>query len=248
MFGRTTGELVWQGHPQGLREALLDAQDKEKLGDELSAAVMRASALYSYARGMAAPYRLLRARHYAEKARRLGSVNGWETLSHGQCDVIGTILLRRFLWIRPKPNIALDFFNRGLARASVSPENQALFFIGKAEAYELLCSMSGERERRIIYKRECSENIARALAFESDVFVRGDDTPPQAARQYTRVLRRAFVLAWKCENVEQAVNLYAKAKAQARSKKWGSLSQLEKIQLTWNRLRFPRFWHRFLPQ
>ncbi len=246
MFGRATGELIWQGHPQGLREALLDAQDKGKLGDTLSAAVMSASALYSYMHGIAAPYRLLRARYWVEEARRLGSPGGYAKLTHDQCDVIGTTLLRQWLWIRPQPQIALEFFVLGLARADVPPHSRALLLIGKAEAHYLL----GEHE-------QSWDVLDEVITQAHDLAVERDPEKPhewQAQahinRQMTRVYRRAMILADKLGKRVTATHCYLSALQCALFGGDPSVTCriIDQIQNAWNRHFCPRFWHRFLPQ
>lgn len=246
MFGRATGELIWQGNPLGLREALLDAQDTEKLGSALSAAVMRASVLYSYAHGIAAPYRFLRARYSAEEARRLGSPGGYAMLTDGQCDVIGTILLRSCLWARPKPTIALEFFNLGLSLPDVPPHSRALMLVGAAEAHYLL----GESEQSWYVLNEVITQV-HDLAAELDPAKPHEwQARVHANRQVTRVYRRAMVLAERLGKGVTGTHCYLRALQLALCDTDPSVTfrAIERIQCERRRQLSPRFWHRFLPQ
>ncbi len=199
----STRDKIWRGDISGLDEALRSAEKIEQEGKSLEAAVMRASAFYSYAHGVAAPFRLLLARKYADRANRLAMFLGEraeQTLTDGQCDVIGTILLRRALWKAPNPDEAIKFFVTGTNKPDVPPHSRALLLIGKAEAQHML----GDRAR-------ASESLQAALRLEEEAL--GEPDPVFAVRQFVRVLRRSMALEAKLhpDDMSRAARLLLKA-------------------------------------
>ena len=228
MFPQSTRELVWQGDWRGLRDALLDAQEIELNGDAFSAIVMRASALYSYAHGIAAIPRLLQARRYAERAAVLARTQGMKSLAHGQCDIIGTILLRRAVWRAPMPGEALKFFVTGLNKPGVPPHSRALMLIGKAETQEMLPH----------FRPYAQGNLEAALVLQNEVLHEADLV--FARRQFVRVLRRAMALGARLHPLDLTVAAGYRMKAEELARQEPDeavrMRMLKRIAKEWNRV------------
>jgi len=227
-----TSEKIWRGDPRGLREALLNAKELEGQGNLLDAAVMRASAFYSYVHGVLALHRLYRARFYAEEAAALFAEKvrkeGEAKVSHGQCDVIGTILLRRVLWKKPNPSEALKFFVTGLNKSGMPFHSRALLYMGKAEAMHLMGSLD-----------QADMFLHEAVWLEEEVLAERNLT--FARRQFLRVLRRAFVLAHHIGRFDLAHDLYAQAKTYAAKEPDIAVATraMERVQREWDKVLFP---------
>jgi hypothetical protein len=198
---------------------LADANQVEQNGNRLGAQVLRASAYYSHV-GRYLMKNLLRAwvlfRAAKNEVRRiLGDTPapGDHNLTDGQCDVIGTILLRRWLWEGSEPAKAMLLFNLGLAQEDVPPHSRALMTIGLAEA----CYLLGEHG-------VCVQYIDAAIAI---ALLDGDTIHHK--RQCCRVWRRAAVLMHKLGKRQPAKTYWERALADATHPIWGSKDQLNKI-------------------
>ena len=147
MSAQSTGEKIWQNKIDGALKALEEARRMLRSGDKLGAYVKIASAHYSFATGqtgflrrLAAVRSFIRAKHWVRKAARFVQPEQqirqerYDVLTHGQCDVIGTILLRRLLWVEDDPFEAFLFFDAGLKKENVPPHSRALLHMGAAEA------------------------------------------------------------------------------------------------------------------
>ena len=200
-----TQELVWQGKEEGLQAVLVAADEAIKGGDTIGAHCLRASAYHSrYAalipRNIGTAFTMFRlARWHAYLAYYTMHRQGYAGVTHGQFDVVATILLKSWLWHRPNPKLAHDLLKRGLALSNVPPHARALMIIGLAESRYL-------RRRR----RECPGLIEQALLIEKDLAF--EDDYDQARRQFARVLRRAGVLQYRLGSHEQALSSFARAK------------------------------------
>jgi len=236
----TTAEQIWRGDFVGLYAAFGDAEKLDRQGKTFEADVVRASALYSYSSNWRHPVRSLWnfwvARHYTSRAVRHVRRQTPE-ISHGQCDVLATILLRGWLWMRPSPREAMALFQIGLNLPDVPPHSRALMMIGVAEAHYLL----GDSGTDYIWAY-----IRAAMMYEG--LTKEEQDQKLAHRQFCRVLRRAMVLEWRIGGKVDAIELRNKARIYAKHPEYGSADQLRKIHDVWDRLRHPRFWHCLLPQ
>lgn len=177
------------------------------------------------------------ARGCAEQAARFHST----AFSDGQCDVIGTILLRRFFWIKPDPLRARLFLHAGL-RKNPASESEALLRIGLAEvgAVRGLTQVSKEEAERALELRLTAipvRGLSKAQFKERAV---------QIDRQFTRVFRRAMVLAWNRGDPITARSCYLEALKLATDSESGSKSQEQKLTRAWDRLQKPRWWHKYM--
>jgi len=250
MSAQSTGEKIWQNQLDGCQQALEEAKEMLQNGDKLGAYVKAASAHYSFATGQTGFLRRLatvrsfvRAKHWARKAARLVQpeqqvqLERYDVLTHEQCDVIGTILLRRSLWMEGDPFEAFLFLDAGLKKENVPPHSRALLHMGVAEATLAVSAANTFKSK---------EHMHAALALESEIMSGADVV--MAGRQFTRVLKRAFVLEWHLGDKAAAKAHYIRALQYARNPKWGSTGQLAKIEEAWSRLHSPSWWHWLLPQ
>jgi hypothetical protein len=232
----TASAKIWQGDRAGLREKLEEAQRLDDQHRSLEANVMRASAWYSCAGNAPSRWEAFRAfsrgRQFAERAVRLLALESDHFVTGDQLDVMGTIVLRQFLWIRAKPHEALRLFYAGLKKPAM-PHTKALIHMGIAEARDWL----GE-------KVAARNNMEIALSLEELTLT--EPNPIDAKRQLSRVMRRAAVLSWKYGNKPQAEVLHKKARRYAIE--GDASSQVDKLDGAWARLQNPKLWHRFLPQ
>lgn len=224
----SASENIWKGNYEGLYQKLQEALRLEDEGNKLAALVVRASAFYSYVSRTHRPLRSLwnfaQAKHNARLAAHhvRFSEDGWKHITHDQCDVIGTILLRRFFWWESEVREALGFFQHGLHLNTAPAHSRALLHMGCAEAFHLL----NEDRASIVHLKE-------ALGFQRQVDAEPDRV--QANRQFTRVLRRAMVLSsqlpqdYEEGSVYDPNSLYLKADEYATHPQWGSESQVEKL-------------------
>ena len=203
-----TQELVWQGAEEGFRATLTAANEAGECGRTIDAHCMRASAYYSrYAslipRHIVQAVKTFRlARWHARLAHHAMHRQGYDGVTHGQFDVVGTILLRSWLWYRPNPKLAHDLLRRGLGLNHVPPHARALMIMGLAEARYL--------QRR---HRECLGLIEQALILEKELNFEED--LPQAQRQFARVLRRAGALLYRLGESQRSAGALANAKLYA---------------------------------
>ena len=97
----SVADLVWSQEPAGFTQSLerADALDKT---DCIAADILRASTFYSYSKDPQHPIRSFAnfcvAKRYARMVAKEQLKPAAPTLTDGQYDVIGTILLRRWLW------------------------------------------------------------------------------------------------------------------------------------------------------
>lgn len=234
-----TAEAIWQNKSSGFTKGLLEAEALEDSGEKLAADVMRASIFYSYASGQSGVRKLLALWYFGVARWYVGSIikrnPDLSTLSGTQCDVLGTILLRKLLWWPSRPAEALVCLEEGLKRIALPPHDRALLHIGLAEAYLAL----RDRERAL-------QHMQNALELEGAIRLRVQDSTARVhgMRQFTRVLKRAMVLSWHLGDEISARELYGQALFHARHPEWKSLGQAAKIQEAMNALRHPRVWHR----
>jgi hypothetical protein len=234
MTASETKRLVWQHRLKGFYGALEEAQRCEERGDYFSGTVLRASTFYSYSSGLGHPLRkmwnFVMAKWWAYKAARMAQAQNVDLLSHGTCDVIGTILLRgyRLGWfVRRQPQHALAFLLAGWKQTKVPPHARALLAIGIAEAEALLG-----------HEVMSEEYLQEALSFEKAV--REEPALEQSYPQFARALRRAGTLMYHRGERGVAFDLYQRARAYAEDKHYGSESQKLKLDEAWDRLHNPR--------
>jgi hypothetical protein len=178
-------------------------------------------------------YEFWLARLYAWRAFKY-AVKTVANLSHGQCDVLGTVFLDGWLWLKPQVSLAMSLLHEGLSFPDVPPHARALMTIGKAKGYSLF----GNRTR-------CEEMAIQALSYEDSVKTEPDQV--QAHRQFARVLRRAMTLAHKYDGYENVLELHARALRMARDPRWRSRDQINKIYAEWRKLHRSPLAQAFLP-
>ncbi|OGZ46171.1 MAG: hypothetical protein A3C84_04920 [Candidatus Ryanbacteria bacterium RIFCSPHIGHO2_02_FULL_48_12] len=235
----STREKVWQRDLQGFQEQLTQARDLEQEGRCIEAYCLFATAYYSHYASqikrhpIRAFLEFCQAKRYAELAFE-ESFSQQVILSHSKCDVIATILLRRWLWQKANPTRAGLLLDVGLAKADLPPHSHALMTMGLAEAHYLLGNKEG-----------CVAKVEEALAHEASLETEQDQV--QAHRQFCRVLRRAFTLYFKLGHVDKASGCFQKALEYAADQRWKSEDQHKK--LLWERavLRLPAFVQWLLP-
>lgn len=231
------GEQIWQGDHNGFLKQLCDAGELVKGGQAIQGYCLCATAYYShYASQLRRkPWRAVfefgRAQNYARLVARTAMLS---ELSHGQCDVVGTILLRRWLWMRGDAGIAVDFLIGGLDKEDVPYHSRALMTIGLAEGYF-----------RLTRRNECFVAMTAALSFESFVWEEKDQK--QARRQFSRVLRRAATLYFRLGDTLNADHIHEKALEYTNHPDYGSKDQAMKIRQEWKILHLPHFVQAFLP-
>lgn len=205
-----TKEAIWQGQPEGLRDALAAAEELTAAGQFVRAHVISANAWYSYASSfwvvgtLQRPKYLKRARHHALEAYRLSG--GGEDLSAEQCDVVATVLAT----VSRHRDLARKTYLHGLN--SIGPAHvEALLYVGHAE----LAQKNGSDD--------AADTQARtALTYRSAVHAEPDQV--QAMRQWMRVLRRAALVLARHDG-DQAEKAFREAWRLARDPRFGSASQ-----------------------
>ncbi len=238
----TAGEQVWQKDSAGLTEQLAQAYTLETEGKLLEAYLLRTTAFYSHYASqllhnpIRALYEFSQAKQYARATLGIIEKKGFDALSDGQCDVLATVLIRRWLWVRPTKN---DLFYAPILwefgqRKNPLPHSAALMHLGMAETYYL------EREFDA-----CKEEIAAALHLQTRVQAEINRT--LAYRQFSRVLRRAALLSYKLGDHDHATELIAEARRFALHYAHGSRDQLYKINAEWKRRTLPPFLQLLLP-
>lgn len=220
-------QLIWNltllGFVKGIKET-----GKLKETYPLAAAIKRASLYYSYRLAVPLffpyPFMMWAAEQLVWVA--LDLVNrGRGRLSHGDCDVVGTILLRRRCLEGARKYLSL-----GLA-LNPPPHSEALLRIGMAEvAYEQARRASSYE--RLRHDAEVHEYISTALRLRPAVEQEEDRV--QALRQFCRVLLRAAVLERRRSQLGTAADLYKKAQAIANDPVTGSRGQRLKNWIGWN--------------
>ena len=223
----STEEKVWQGDPAGLQEQLTQARKLKHEGKLLDAYCMYASAYYSHYTSelnrnpFRALYEFWLARQYAWRAFKHSAKAATEP-SYGQCEVLASVFLEGWLWLRPDVSLAMSFLHEGLSQPDVPPHARALMTIGKAKGYCLL----GNR-------KQSEEMALQALSYEDDIKTESDQV--QAHRQFTRVLRRAMTLAHTYDGYENVLEFHSRALRMARDPRWRSRDQINKIYGEWRR-------------
>lgn len=207
----SVSEAVWQGKKGGLEGQLEQADKLEQQGDAFGAHCLRASAYYSRRK-------LMQAKYWAQRAIDLMAPRtGGPQPTHGQCDVLATVLLRRWLWMKADPHAAAQLFQMGLARFDVPAHSRALMEIGLAEVYLLL----GQRGT-------CTPHIDTALS-EAQPERYGSTDLVQHQRQCCRVWHRAAVLMHKLGKHQVAKTYWDRALNDASHPTWGAAGQVKKI-------------------
>jgi len=235
----STSEKVWQGNPEGFQEQLEQARALERQNKSIEAYVLYATACYSHYSSLLRSHPLqafLEFRQAKRYARLLGKIHEGDkflsALSHGQCDIIGTILLRRWLWLRADPKTAMKFLYAGLDKSHVPAHSVALMIMGIAEGNFLL-------------GKECESEEGLLLVLTYRQSVEGEPDVLHARRQFCRVLRRAFGLHYKLGHIEMARDLHCEALE--CSELCESKDQFDKIQLEWKILHWPKWVQALLP-
>ena len=211
---------IWSLSFLGLAFGILETR-KLKESDPLGAAIKRASLFYSYRFlwpfFFLHPIMMLIAKRYVFLAMKMDNST---LLDHGQCDVIGTILLRLGF-----PYEAYHYLERGLTK-NPPPHSKALLTIGLAEYY-------AEREKGKVSPEEDPSVLHAVLAALSlREQIEQEEDRVQALRQFQRVLLRAtkLLLNRKTGHVS-AKQIYAEAKLLANDPQIGTRGMRLKTRL-----------------
>ena len=232
--------VIWSDDPEGLADGLKAADELVDESYYLAANIQRAKAYYARAKGVQDSVRSLyyfwQAKRHAHYAVLQAEGEQLKNLTDAECEEIGALLLRRWLWFKPDPKGALIFFGQGLDKTPLAPHRKALLLIRSAEANHLL--------RHRVYDVEGT--VRKALSLEE--YVKLEDDKTEGMRQFLRVLRHAMALVWRIGNKAWAKELYEHSIRLSEDPEHPNYIQYLMTQSRWYLLNNFRWWHNFLPQ